>query len=497
MDSKSEDMFLQNIEEFVFDEEKIVTYKWLSRVLNIHVNLSKQLLYTFCSKDARQDSVCATYLLAGQLRSTGEDHISVVGQDKYEEAKSLFDSLTSEHVYSVQKSKKTPSQSTLYTVDSQPVEEKDEGPSSLGAIQCSESVRRAAEEISLLRITVAPVQSAGVAAKSAKPAPTINKVSPTKPKTDDKDVKGEHVPKDGKAKGGLAAMFAAQASKTSTKTAASTSSAKSCSKNKTGGISNFFSKVDKQINAKETLTEEKEEVMDSDKGVLETNKSKSEIKKPDIDSNKPAEKPEAETKKPPPVINNKSTKNSKKNNKRVRESSKKQEPKKRRRIVVPDLDSSDDDIFAEDGISSREPTPEPESPVLEAKVLESDEEEDVIPPTPVNKDNENGRVRRRRKVTKDKTFMDDDGYVVTEKVTEYESYSESDSETNEVKKMKEPEVKGNTVQASTSSNNKKTSTSKSSKGQKSSPAKAKSPSKTNQPTKNKQQSLMSFFKKKD
>lgn len=66
------------------------------------------------------------------------------------------------------------------------------------------------------------------------------------------------------------------------------------------------------------------------------------------------------------------------------------------------------DIFADEGnASSREPSPEP---VLEAKALES-EEEDVIAPTPSSDQNGSQRCRRRRKVTKDKTFMDDDGYV--------------------------------------------------------------------------------------
>lgn len=108
-------------------------------------------------------------------------------------------------MYSVQKTKEAPSPSTLYTADSQPVEEKQDessGYSSLkhvirlspkltyeliriisfissqGAIRCNECVRRAAEELALLRVTVppAPAPSSSVPAKSAKPTPSTNKV---------------------------------------------------------------------------------------------------------------------------------------------------------------------------------------------------------------------------------------------------------------------------------------------------------------------------------
>lgn len=47
--------------------------------------------------------------------------------------------------------------------------------SSLGAIRCKESVRRAAEELALLRITVAPTPSTSFSSKPPKPTTSTAK----------------------------------------------------------------------------------------------------------------------------------------------------------------------------------------------------------------------------------------------------------------------------------------------------------------------------------
>lgn len=79
-------------------------------------------------------------------------------------------------------------------------------------------------------------------------------------------------------------------------------------------------------------------------------------------------------------------------------------------------------------------------------------------------------------------------------MTEYESYSESDTECTEVKKMKEPPINGKEKESSSASNGKKNNSKATSK--KGSQVN-KSPVNTKSPVKNKQQSLMNFFKKKD
>ena len=45
-------MWMDNLEEFVFEERKAVTYKWLSRALSVHVNVAKQMLFAFAEKNS-------------------------------------------------------------------------------------------------------------------------------------------------------------------------------------------------------------------------------------------------------------------------------------------------------------------------------------------------------------------------------------------------------------------------------------------------------------
>jgi len=56
-------MWMDNLEEFVFEERKAVTYKWLSRALNVHVNVAKQMLFAFAEKNVGK--VDLVYLVAG------------------------------------------------------------------------------------------------------------------------------------------------------------------------------------------------------------------------------------------------------------------------------------------------------------------------------------------------------------------------------------------------------------------------------------------------
>eukprot|EP00116_Pleurobrachia_bachei_P013337 sb/3473599/ len=43
-------LLLENIEEYVMEQKKIVTYKWLSRTFSLNVNQAKQLLAIFHKK---------------------------------------------------------------------------------------------------------------------------------------------------------------------------------------------------------------------------------------------------------------------------------------------------------------------------------------------------------------------------------------------------------------------------------------------------------------
>lgn len=98
--------------------------------------------------------------------------------------------------------------------------------------------------------------------------------------------------------------------------------------------------------------------------------------------------------------------------------------KKRRRIKLPESDSSEDEVFPDSpGAYEAEspPPPPPPSPPLEP-VPKTEPE----PPSVKSSSGENKRKRKR--VLKSKTYVDEEGCIVTEKVYESESCTDSEEE---------------------------------------------------------------------
>nr|CAD7202738.1 unnamed protein product [Timema douglasi] len=99
-----EELILQNIEEFVKDENKIVSYAWLSSNLDIDVDKAKLLVENYAIKNGLiKPGLEVTYLLAGTLETTGEYIVEVVRQCDLEKVTAQFKEIQSEHIYSVQK----------------------------------------------------------------------------------------------------------------------------------------------------------------------------------------------------------------------------------------------------------------------------------------------------------------------------------------------------------------------------------------------------------
>ncbi|XP_076332228.1 uncharacterized protein LOC143237163 isoform X1 [Tachypleus tridentatus] len=95
-----------------------VSYKTLSRILSIHVNTAKHSLAVFLNK-VNSEKVYACYLLAGSQNLSSGDEIHkvvIVPDDRLEIAKKTFTCLTSIHIYSVQKANLKDS-SPLFTTD--------------------------------------------------------------------------------------------------------------------------------------------------------------------------------------------------------------------------------------------------------------------------------------------------------------------------------------------------------------------------------------------
>merc|ERR1712241_885836 len=95
----------ENLEEYIIDENKVVTYRWLSLTLNIHVNQAKQELFSFVTSKRNKggnDDVNVTYFVAGLGQTkTGEPchRCVVVPEAEMTAVKSQLSAVTSCHVY--------------------------------------------------------------------------------------------------------------------------------------------------------------------------------------------------------------------------------------------------------------------------------------------------------------------------------------------------------------------------------------------------------------
>ncbi|XP_062602708.1 DNA polymerase delta subunit 3-like isoform X2 [Saccostrea cucullata] len=395
----TDSMYLENLEEYVNDEGKIVTYKWLSLNLHVHVNEAKQMLYTFVEKQRKKkENVTATYFVSGLSKPRDGIQLytcTVVPEEDLESYKDSLSMIHSVHVYSVQKASLKDSNS-LYTADYDSVKE------NLFDIHKYSSIKydKAKPTSDVKRPQ----------AKSVKEEPKVNQANgsttttanghPTKSKKDAK-------------KAGIAGMFANASKKTEDSSSKNTEDKKtedhkleteglsagpkqdkkSQKETKKGGVMNFFANHTGKKGAPKS-----EEIQKEDK-------QKEEKKK---DSQ--------------PKQNGKG-----KRSKKTRDADSDEEGgrKKRRRIRMEMSDSSEEEMDYESPAPSpvpsppRDPSPVPNTPEKESPK----KEEETVKPT---QNGERHRVRRRKLVPK--TFMDDDGFMVTEKVWESESTDASDTE---------------------------------------------------------------------
>uniref|UniRef100_A0A672MBY8 DNA polymerase delta subunit 3 n=1 Tax=Sinocyclocheilus grahami TaxID=75366 RepID=A0A672MBY8_SINGR len=139
-----DDLYLDNIDEFVNDQNKIVTYKWLSLTLGVHVNTAKQMLYHYLQQKRNESSgtpLHATYLVSGKCVENGSTchKVSVVREDKLDAVKAKMDVTISVHVYSVQRAELKDS-SPLYNTDYEAVKENLKNCNKYSAIRCAAAV---------------------------------------------------------------------------------------------------------------------------------------------------------------------------------------------------------------------------------------------------------------------------------------------------------------------------------------------------------------------
>lgn len=395
-----DELYLDNIDEYVNDHDKIVTYKWLSLTLGVHVNTAKQMLYHYLDHKRKESSeqLHATYLVSGKFVDNGQasHKVTVVREDQLEDVKSKMSLVVSVHIYSVQKALLKDS-GPLYSVDYDAVKDNLRNCSKYSAIRCASAVPMSSLELQQAR----EIHRAPSPEPEHKKTNGVNGVANVASKPPTKQQKG------------IMGMFG---NKTAPKNQDSGKDVKSEQKEDAPAVdapkSKHVAKANPMMNFFGSQTAKKP---DKTVKVEEAQSSSPESQRP----KSPEKKQEAAAAKP----SKDTKKDSRSKTKRIVDSDseeEKMEKKKRRRIKKPEPESSDEDVIPDSPqpMETREPSP---SPREVESVSHSRQQSSEV------------KTRKRRRVLKSRTFLDDEGCIVTEKGYESESYSEAEDDAQATK----------------------------------------------------------------
>ncbi|XP_054452340.1 DNA polymerase delta subunit 3 isoform X2 [Anoplopoma fimbria] len=396
-----DELYLDNIDEYVHDQDKIVTYKWLSLTLGVHVNTAKQMLYHYLDHKRKESSaqLHATYLVSGKFVDNGQTShkVSVVKEDQLEDFKSKMSLLVSVHVYSIQKALLKDS-GPLYSVDYDAVKDNMQNCSRYSAIRCASAVPMELQETREIQRSPTPEPA------NKKPAMNGEANLASKPSS--------------KAQKGIMGMFAN----------------KSAPKNQDGGkdVKSEQKEDAPVVDVPKSKPETKANPMMNFFGSQAAKKAEKTVKKEEeaAQSSSSAEQrhqtSQPEEKKAAAAaveLPKESKEDSRSKTKRLKDSDSEEEKmdkKKRRRIKKPEPDSSDEDVIPDSPqqMETREASPSPKK---------------KVEPVPHSHGNFEMKMRKRRRVLKSRTFLDDEGCIVTEKGYESESYSETEDDVQAAK----------------------------------------------------------------
>ncbi|XP_008055680.1 DNA polymerase delta subunit 3 isoform X2 [Carlito syrichta] len=376
------------------------------------------MLYDYVERKRKENSgaqLHVTYLVSGSLIQNGHSchKVAVVREDKLEAVKSKLAMTASIHVYSVQKAMLKDS-GPLFNTDYDILKSNLQNCSKFSAIQCAAAVPRSPAESSYSKkfeqshLQVSNETQASNEMTTNGHGPRASKQVSQQPK-------------------GIMGMFASKAAiktqetnketKTEAKEVINASSTGSKAPAKGNVMSNFFgkaamNKLKVNLDSEQAVKEEKivelppvsvtEPKLAAPAGLKKTSKKAEPVKvqQKEKKRGKRVELSDDETKE---------TENMK---------------RKRRRIKLPESDSSEDEVFPDSPGAYEAESPSPPPP--ESPPLEPVPKTEPEPPSIKSSSGENKRKRKR--VLKSKTFVDNEGCIVTEKVYESESCTDSEEE---------------------------------------------------------------------
>ncbi|XP_013978290.2 DNA polymerase delta subunit 3 isoform X4 [Canis lupus baileyi] len=374
------------------------------------------MLYDYVERKRKENSgaqLHVTYLVSGSLIQNGHSchKVAVVREDKLEAVKSKLAVTASIHVYSIQKAMLKDS-GPLFNTDYDILKSNLQNCSKFSAIQCAAAVPRAPAESS----SSEKFEQSNLQVQSETPANhelTTNGHSPPTSKQILQQPKG------------IMGMFASKAvSKTQDVNKETKTETKEVSSvgNKAPGkgnvMSNFFGKAamnklkvnldSEQAVKEEKIVEQPPVSVTEPKLAVPTGLKKSSKKAEPVKMQQKEKKSNRGKRVELSDDETKETENMK---------------KKRRRIKLPESDSSEDEVIADSPgdyeAESPSPPPPPSPPPEPVPKTE---------PEPPSVKSSSGEKRKRKRVLKSKTFVDEEGCIVTEKVYESESCTDSEEE---------------------------------------------------------------------
>lgn len=460
---------MSTLKEMVLDEERLITYVTISKDLCIHVNDSKSLLNKFVENVRQKDpvnTINVSYIISG-ITDDHKGRITVSTEQNKADVRKTFKTIFFEHVYSVSKG--------LSNVDTVPllaVSKFEDFPLCTGLIKSNSCIKRSSDEIGTLKsnsqasVQIEPKPSNSLQKKAkAEPKETVkNGHAESKEITKVHDTKSEPAikieipsPKKDHYSNGKPKQDVKKNGHKSQK-----------------GIAGFFNKSNSAPTKKvmDNIIKSKYEIK-NEQSEKESFKEKPDIKAEKMEIDEVVQNKQKSTKSENKIQNSKGVSKNKSLNQLKKNA--KVDKKRKRLLYVSDSESDGEkDPFVDDS-----------APNIDH------ESEDEIPPTPAVKTVKitSGIInpKKRRKIV-DKTYTDEDGYILTKKEEVYESCSDNDEELP----SKENIVQENQMKASpkeTEISPKKTDLSPKKIGSKT------SKKKISPPQKGKQATLMNFFKK--
>lgn len=409
MDEETLQANMTTLKEMVLDEERLVTYVSLSKELCIHVNDSKLLLNKLVEEIKQKvpvDTINVSYIISG-ITEDFRGRTTVAVEQDIADARSTFKAIFFEHVYSISKGLPKVDKVAFLAVS-----KFEDFPLCTGLIKSNSCVKRSSDEMCTLKsnsqptVQVEPKQSSSLQKKIKTEPKEIVKNGHTEPKEvckvhetkSEPAIKSEipspkkHLSSNGKPKQEL--------KKNGPKSQKS--------------IAGFFSKsnsapvkkiIDDVIKNKDDIKELKSE-KENFKEQTEMGAEKMEIDE-EVENKQKKTELKKETQNTKEITKNKSLNQIKK---------KAKVDKKRKRVLY--ISDSESDGENNPFVDDSEPNIEHES-------------EDEIPPTPAVKTVKisSGIInpKKRRKIV-NKTYTDEDGYILTKKEEVYESCSDNDEE---------------------------------------------------------------------